>query len=108
MLFDGELFLNTNSGKLTSTVLKSHVNSPNIELKDQFKILLNLRKYSAAWELCKILNLLEYWNELGQAAISDLEIPFGNAKIAPHSVFMFYKLCCFFLFRSNKSVPFHW
>lgn len=78
MLFDGELYLSTNSGKLTSTTLKSHVNSPNVEVKDQFKVLINLRKYTAAWELCKIINQPEYWNELGHAAISDLEVLFGN------------------------------
>lgn len=78
MLFDGELFMNTSAGKLTSTILKSHLNSPNVEFKDQFKILINLRKYSAAWELCKILNLSEYWDELGNAAISDLEVSFGK------------------------------
>lgn len=81
MLYDGELCLATNDGNLSSIMLKTHINSPSTELKDQLKVLIELRKFHDALEVCKVINLPEEWEKLGKAAISDLEISFGNPII---------------------------
>lgn len=78
LLFDGDLCLATSSGNLSSTTLKTRINSPTVELKEQLKVLIKLRKFDDAWEVCKAIASNECWTELGLAAISDLNIAFGE------------------------------
>lgn len=78
MLCDGELCLNTNSGRLSSLTLSTHMNSPTIDLKDQLKTFIKLRKFSDAGEICRATNTNENWKTLGEAAIADLDIPYGK------------------------------
>lgn len=78
MLCDGDISLATSDGNLSSMPLKSHINSPTVELKDQLQLMIKLRKFNDAWEVCKSIGNDESWNNLGIAAISDLNIPFGS------------------------------
>lgn len=77
MLYDGDLSLCTNTGKLSSVILTTHLNVPGADLNSQFDVLIKLRKFGDAWEICKILNDITVWTKLGNAAISDLDISFG-------------------------------
>lgn len=78
MLYDGDLCLATSDGTLSSITLKCHINSPSIDLKDQLKVLIKLRKYFDAWEVCKMIDSPDSWNELGMAAVADLNLTFGK------------------------------
>lgn len=80
MLCDGELCLNTSTGKLSTLTLSTHINSPTRDLELQLRTFINLRKMADAWEICKVLNATDDWMTLGRAAISDLDIPFGKLK----------------------------
>lgn len=77
VLCDGELCLNTNTGKLSTITLSTHINSPAIDLDAQLQTLLNLRKFADAWDICKMMNATDNWTMLGNTAISDLDISFG-------------------------------
>lgn len=81
MLCDGDLCLATSDGNLSSITLKSHIHSPNVEPKDQLKVLIKLRKYFDAWEMCKLIDSPDQWNELGMAAVADLNITFGKCEM---------------------------
>lgn len=81
MLYDGDLCLATSDGTLSSITLKSHINSPTVELKDQLKVLIKLHKYFDAWEVCKLIDAPDSWKELGMAAVADLNITFGEHGI---------------------------
>lgn len=78
MLYDGDLCLATSDGTLSSITLKSHINSPTVELKDQLKVLIKLHKYFDAWEVCKLIDDVDSWKELGMAAVADLNVTFGE------------------------------
>ncbi|XP_053681434.1 WD repeat-containing protein 19 [Anopheles nili] len=77
MLFDGDLCLYGNGGKLTSVVLDTHSNKPGRDVKEQLRTTKLMRKYAEAWELCKLINDIEEWNNLGMTAIGDLNISFA-------------------------------
>lgn len=81
MLYDGDLCLATSDGALSSITLKSHIHSPTVEPKDQLKVLIKLRKYFDAWEMCKLIDSPDNWNELGMAAVADLNITFGKCEM---------------------------
>lgn len=78
VLCDGELCLNTNTGKLSTITLTTHINAPGVDLTTQLQTCLNLRKFLDAWEICKKLNTMDGWITLGNAAVTDLDIPIGN------------------------------
>lgn len=77
MLFDGDLSLGSSSGKLSSITLSTHIYSGIIEPKMQVENLIRLRKFTDAYELCKMVDDKEMWKKLGLAAISDLDIQFA-------------------------------
>ena len=79
ILYDSELCLATNDGNLSTVVLTSHLNLPSIETKDQLKTFIDMRRFDDAWHLCKTMNKPEVWQELGNAAIAELDITFGKA-----------------------------
>lgn len=78
MLYDGELSISSSGGKWSSIILSTHMNTPDIEPRDQLATLIKLRKYTDSWELCKIIDDKVVWAMLGNAAIADLDILFGN------------------------------
>ncbi len=77
MLFDGDLSLGSSSGKLSSITLSTHLYSGIVEPKIHIDNLIRLRKFTDAWELCKMVDDKEMWTKLGAAAIFDLDIPFA-------------------------------
>lgn len=81
ILYDSEICLATNDGNLSTIVLTSHLNLPSIESKDQLKTFIEMRKFNDAWQLCKTLNKPDSWNQLGKAAITELDIAFGENMI---------------------------
>lgn len=108
MLYDGDLSLATSDGSLSSITLKSYTNSPNVELKDQLKVLIQLRKNFDAWEVCKLIDSVDSWNDFGMAAVADLNISLG--KCVRKSIRLMndgYSLVTL-LFRSSQSIPVHW
>lgn len=78
ILYDSELCLATSDGSLSSVVMTSHLNLPTVEPKDQLKMLIQMRKFEDAWQLCKSMDRLDEWDVLGRAAIADLDIFFGS------------------------------
>uniref|UniRef100_A0A182K004 Uncharacterized protein n=1 Tax=Anopheles christyi TaxID=43041 RepID=A0A182K004_9DIPT len=77
MLYEGDLCLHGSGGKLTSIVLDTHANKPGRDVKEQLRTTKLMRKYSDAWELCKLMNDIDEWRDLGMAAIADLNISFA-------------------------------
>ena len=78
MLYDGDLSVSTTGGKLSTITLATHSVSHSADPAEQLRTQVLLKKYSDAWELCKLLNDKDEWHCLGLAAISDLDIPFGE------------------------------
>lgn len=76
LLYDGDLCLHGSGGILTSIILNTHSNKSSP--KEQLKVYTNLRKYHEAFNLCKDLNDISEWENLGDAALNDLEINFGK------------------------------
>lgn len=74
---DGQLCLYATGGKINTITLTTHLNNPGMGPKEHLEILKNLRKFPECWEICKILNDEEEWRELGNLAISDLDIEFA-------------------------------
>lgn len=77
VLYDSELCLATSDGNLSTIVLTSHLNLPSVESKDQLKMMIDMRRFEDAWHLCKQMNRMDVWQDLGKAAISELDINFG-------------------------------
>lgn len=97
ILYDSELCLATNDGTLSTVVLTSHLNLPSIETKDQLKTFIDMRRFDDAWHLCKTMNKPEIWQELGKAAIAELDINFGKrntnrSEILSMSFFKIYQM----------------
>lgn len=78
MLYDGELCLYSQGGKLTTISLNTHKFSPSMEMTEQLDQLINLQKYQEAWDLCKTINKETSWRKLGDKCINDLEIVFAT------------------------------
>lgn len=77
MLFDGDLSLASSSGKLSSITLSTHLYPGVVEPKIHVDNVIRLRKFTDAWELCKMIDDKETWTKLGSACIADLDIPFA-------------------------------
>lgn len=78
ILYDSEMCLATSDGNLSTVVLTSHLNLPSVETKDQLRTFIDMRRFDDAWHLCKTMNKPEVWQELGMAAIAELDINFGK------------------------------
>jgi WD repeat-containing protein 19 len=79
MLYDGDLCLHGSTGKLASTTLSTHKNDPTASFDQQLALLIALQKFDVAFELCRQeLNGEKAWKTLGEAAISNLNIDFGE------------------------------
>lgn len=77
MLYDGDLCLTSQGGKLTSITLDTHKNIPSANPGNQLRSLVSLQKYQDAWEFCKVLNESENWQTFGECCINDLEIGYA-------------------------------
>ncbi|XP_027691770.1 WD repeat-containing protein 19 isoform X2 [Vombatus ursinus] len=83
LLYNGELTCQTQSGKTNNIYLNTHNflgslkdPEPN-ELKEMLTQALMLKRFSDAWELCKILNDQDTWNELARACLHHTEVEFA-------------------------------
>ncbi|KAJ8271702.1 hypothetical protein COCON_G00105610 [Conger conger] len=81
LLYNGELTCQTASGKTSSVVLGTHgflhgtwKDQPPAELTRMLPQALMLKRFSEAWELCKVLNSTDSWAELGRACLHHMEV----------------------------------
>ena len=80
LLYNGELTLQTQSGKLVRLVLASHDIAHNIgdfspaELRSLLDKNLALGRFSNGWAICELLDEREGWEQLGRAALQQLEV----------------------------------
>ena len=83
LLFNGELSLQTQSGKLVKLVLSTHDIPNNVgdfkqeEMKELLKKNLALGRFTNGWAICDILSEREAWEELAKAALEKLEVDFA-------------------------------
>ncbi|XP_072476601.1 WD repeat-containing protein 19 isoform X1 [Notamacropus eugenii] len=83
LLYNGELTCQTESGKTNNIYLNTHNFLGNLkdpepnELKQMLTQALMLKRFSDAWELCKILNDQDTWNELARACLHHMEVEFA-------------------------------
>uniref|UniRef100_A0A8C8ZT34 WD repeat-containing protein 19 n=1 Tax=Prolemur simus TaxID=1328070 RepID=A0A8C8ZT34_PROSS len=83
LLYNGELTCQTQSGKINSIYLSTHSflhslkdKGPN-ELRQMLAQTLMLKRFSDAWEMCRILNDGAAWNELARACLHHMEVEFA-------------------------------
>uniref|UniRef100_A0A8C6ZUB4 WD repeat domain 19 n=1 Tax=Nothoprocta perdicaria TaxID=30464 RepID=A0A8C6ZUB4_NOTPE len=83
LLYNGELTCQTQSGKTNSICLSTHSFLGNLkdfgrnELTKMLTQTLMLKRFSEAWEVCKLLNDQSGWNELGRACLHHMEVDFA-------------------------------
>ncbi|KAG8516530.1 WD repeat-containing protein 19, partial [Galemys pyrenaicus] len=83
LLYNGELTCQTQSGKINNFYLSTHsfLNSlkdvGTDELKQMLAQSIMLKRFSDAWEMCRILNDHAAWNELGRACLHHMEVEFA-------------------------------
>ncbi|XP_069058187.1 WD repeat-containing protein 19 isoform X2 [Pleurodeles waltl] len=83
MLHNGELTCQTQSGKTNNFYLNTHSflgklkESGSSELKQMLTQTLTLKRFSEAWEICKIQNEQSGWNELARACLHHMEVEFA-------------------------------
>ncbi|XP_068924476.1 WD repeat-containing protein 19 isoform X2 [Petaurus breviceps papuanus] len=83
LLYNGELTCQTQSGKTNNIYLNTHdflgsLKDPEpSELKQMLTQALMLKRFSDAWEICKILNDQDTWNELARACLHHMEVEFA-------------------------------
>ncbi|XP_043247202.1 WD repeat-containing protein 19-like isoform X3 [Amphibalanus amphitrite] len=80
LLYNGEVTLQTCSGRVTQLVLASHEMEANMnqyeekELTTALKKNIALRRYKDAWTVAQALDKPEEWRRLGEACLKDLQI----------------------------------
>jgi len=83
LLYNGEVSLQTQSGKLVKVTLSTHDISHNIgDFKpDELKLLLDknlaLGRFTNGWAICDLLNAPEHWETLAKSALEKLEVDFA-------------------------------
>ncbi|NXK78082.1 WDR19 protein, partial [Amazona guildingii] len=83
LLYNGELTCQTPSGKTSNIYLSTHRFLGNLkdfgpnELTQMLTQTLTLKRFSEAWELCRLLNDQSGWNELAQACLYHMEVDFA-------------------------------
>ena len=83
LLFNGELSLQTQSGKLVKLVLSTHDIPNNVgdfkpdEMRELLRKNLALGRFSNGWAICEILAEPEAWETLAKAALEKLEVDFA-------------------------------
>jgi WD repeat-containing protein 19 len=78
MLYDGDLIMHGNTGKLSSITLTTHKNNPTLNVDEQLNLLIGMQKFVSAFDLCKQFDEKEKWCKLGEAAITNMDIHFGK------------------------------
>ncbi|KAF3825268.1 hypothetical protein GH733_005902 [Mirounga leonina] len=83
LLYNGELTCQTQSGKINNIYLSTHKFldglkdvGPN-ELQQMLTQTLMLKRFSDAWEMCKLLDNHAAWNELARACLHHMEVEFA-------------------------------
>ncbi|XP_064419402.1 WD repeat-containing protein 19 isoform X2 [Latimeria chalumnae] len=83
LLYNGELTCQTQSGKTNSILLNTHLflsslkeTGPN-DLGRVLTQTLMLKRFSEAWDVCKVLNEPSAWNELARACLHHMEVEFA-------------------------------
>ncbi|KAF4019848.1 hypothetical protein G4228_011396, partial [Cervus hanglu yarkandensis] len=83
LLYNGELTCQTQSGKINNIYLSTHCFLDNLKDEGPHKLwqvltqTLMLKRFSDAWELCKILNDHAAWIELARACLHHMEVEFA-------------------------------
>ncbi|XP_028657806.1 WD repeat-containing protein 19 [Erpetoichthys calabaricus] len=83
LLYNGELTCQTQSGKCNTITLNTHTflntnnETPISDLTRMLTQALMLKRFSEAWELCKMVNDQTSWNELGRACLHHMEVEFA-------------------------------
>ncbi|KFV80463.1 WD repeat-containing protein 19, partial [Struthio camelus australis] len=83
LLYNGELTCQTQSGKTNNIYLSTHSFLGNLkdfgpnELTQMLTQSLMLKRFSEAWEVCKLLNDQSGWNELARACLHHMEVDFA-------------------------------
>ncbi|MGH0157160.1 UNVERIFIED_CONTAM: hypothetical protein FKN15_033128 [Acipenser sinensis] len=83
LLYNGELTCQTLSGKTNNIILSTHSFMSSVKdsgNSDQTRMLtqtLMLKRFTEAWELCKVLNDHSAWTELGRACLHHMEVEFA-------------------------------
>ncbi|CAB4063815.1 WDR19 [Lepeophtheirus salmonis] len=84
LLFDGEVSLQTQSGKLVKLTLSSHEMGSNVhdysneELEKLVDKNMALGRLKNAWAICQVLEIKDAWMKLGKEALKKLEIEFAT------------------------------
>ncbi|XP_034967788.2 WD repeat-containing protein 19 isoform X1 [Zootoca vivipara] len=84
LLYNGELTCQTQSGKTNSIFLSTHgfLGPLNDLERNELKLVLIqtlvLKRFSEAWEVCKLLNDPSSWNELARACLHHMEVEFAT------------------------------
>ncbi|NWR15309.1 WDR19 protein, partial [Emberiza fucata] len=83
LLYNGELTCQTPSGKTSSIYLSTHSFLGNLKdfgpdmLRQMLTQTLMLKRFSEAWEICRLLNEQSCWNELAKACLHHMEVDFA-------------------------------
>ncbi|NWH83666.1 WDR19 protein, partial [Aegithalos caudatus] len=83
LLYNGELTCQTQSGKTNNIYLSTHSFLGNLKdfgpdtLRQMLTQTLMLKRFSEAWEVCRLLNDQSCWNELGKACLHHMEVDFA-------------------------------
>ncbi|NXS47685.1 WDR19 protein, partial [Balaeniceps rex] len=83
LLYNGELTCQTQSGKTNNIYLSTHSFLGNLkdfgpnELRQMLTQTLMLKRFSEAWEMCRLLNDQSGWNELAKACLHHMEVDFA-------------------------------
>ncbi|KAK6976293.1 WD repeat-containing protein 19 [Biomphalaria glabrata] len=85
LLYNGEVTLQTPSGKLATLLLATHAHvfneiptqlSPS-DLKMAAQQCVQLKRFKDAWVYCSILNTENMWKEVGRAAMQSMDLEFA-------------------------------
>ncbi|NXH92488.1 WDR19 protein, partial [Edolisoma coerulescens] len=83
LLYNGELTCQTPSGKTNNIYLSTHSFLGNLKdfgpdkLRQMLTQTLMLKRFSEAWEVCRLLNDQSCWNELAKACLHHMEVDFA-------------------------------
>ncbi|GAB1289679.1 WD repeat-containing protein 19 [Apodemus speciosus] len=83
LLYNGELTCQTQSGKINSIYLSTHSFLDSIkdteptDLRQMLMQTLMLKRFSDAWDICKMLNDRTSWSELARACLHHMEVEFA-------------------------------
>ncbi|KFV02721.1 WD repeat-containing protein 19, partial [Tauraco erythrolophus] len=83
LLYNGELTCQTQNGKTNNIYLSTHSFLGNLkdfgrnQLTQMLTQTLMLKRFSEAWEVCRLLNDQSGWNELAKACLHHMEVDFA-------------------------------